>query len=134
MTGVRAVVLLALVGICRIAYFHFVSEPLHEPRRAPIDLRYQRVRSLLPGSGEIGYVSDLPPATRLGEDAASAGTRLYLHAQYSLAPLVLRSGDVHAALVIANVSDPARVSEVLDRNGLRLVASAAPGVVVARPR
>jgi hypothetical protein len=71
-----AMAVLAAVGILRILFLHFVSEPLHEPRRAPIDPRYEAVRRLVP-SGEAGYVSDLPVAMRLGEDPAgvrSAGS------------------------------------------------------------
>lgn len=133
-TATRALVALALVGICRIAFFYFYAEPRHEPRRAPIDARYARLRALLPPAGEVGYLTDLPPATRVDEDGGSLGTQLYLHAQYALAPLVLRFGDVRSHIVIANVSDPARLPDLLDRNRLRLVAEAGPGLAVAAPR
>jgi len=128
-----AFVALAAIGMLRILWLHFASEPRHEPRRTPIDLRYQALRELVP-SGEAGYVSDLPAAVRLGEDAATLGTRMYLHAQFALAPVVLRYDDARAPVVIANASDPAALPELLRQRGLELVAEAGPGLAVARPR
>jgi hypothetical protein len=131
---VAAVALLAAVGLCRGVYFHLVSEPLHDPMRAPIDPRYQGLRKLLPPSGEVGYVSDLPVAVRVDQDAGSLGTRLYLHAQYALAPLVLRYDDASAPLVIANLSDPSRLRDLLAQRGLVVVAEAGPGLALLRPK
>jgi hypothetical protein len=128
-----AIVALAAVGMLRILWLHFVSEPRHEPARAPIDLRYQALRELV-RSGEVGYVSDLPAAVRLGEDAATLGTRMYLHTQYALAPVVLRYDDARAAVVVANVADPAVLPELLRQRGLELIAEAGPGLALARPR
>jgi hypothetical protein len=128
-----AVAVLAAVGILRILFLHFVSEPLHDPPRVPIDPRYAAVRRLVP-SGEAGYVSDLPVAVRLGEDPAAPGTRMFLQAQYALAPVVLRYDDARAPVVIANVADPAKLPELLRRRSLALVEEAAPGLAVARPR
>ena len=125
--------LLAAVGILRILFLHFVSEPLREPRRAPIDPRYEAVRRLVP-SGEAGYVSDLPVAVRLGDDPAAPGTRMYLQAQFALAPVVLRYDDARAPVVIANLSDPAKLPELLRQRSLALVAETSPGLAVARPR
>jgi hypothetical protein len=128
-----ALVLLAGAGILRILFLHFVSEPLHEPRRVPIDERYQALRQLVP-AGEAGYVSDLPVAVHLGEDAAGLGTRMYLHAQFALAPVVLRYDDAGAKVVIANLADPAKLPDLLRRRSLALVAEAAPGLALARPK
>lgn len=128
-----AMAVLAGVGILRILFLHFVSEPLHEPRRVPIDARYEAVRRLLP-PGEAGYVSDLPVAVRLGDNPAAPGTRMYLEAQFALAPVVLRYDDAGAKVVIANLADPAKLPELLRRRSLSLVAEAAPGLAVARPR
>ena len=125
---------LAAVGLLRTAYFHFVSEPLHEPVRPRIDERYAALRAMLPRSGEVGYVSDLPAAVHLGEDAGSLGTRLFLHAQYALAPLILRYDDDRPALVVANLADPARLPEILQRHRLLLVAEAGPGLAILRPQ
>ena len=134
MTAGRVFAALALAGLFRIVFFHFVSEPRREARREPIDPRYQALRAALPPSGEVGYVSDLPAAVRIGDDAGQLGTRLYLHAQYALAPLVLRYGDARAPLVIANLSDPARLGEVARENHLEVVARAGPGLAVLRPK
>src|SRR5256885_1726695 len=45
---------LAAVGMLRIAWLHFVSEPVHEPRRTRIDARYAPLLPFL-RAGEIGY-------------------------------------------------------------------------------
>jgi hypothetical protein len=128
----RAVVALALVGLARISYFHFVSEPLHEPRRAHIDDRFRALRALLPRQGEIGYLSDEPPAARPIDDPSHPGTRLYEEAQYALAPLVLRNGGEQADWVLVQVRDPANLPRVAQEHGLRVVAVAGPGLAVLR--
>ena len=128
-----AVAALAIVGMAREGWVHFVSEPRHDPRRERIDPRYRAVKGLLPASGEIGYVSDLPAAVRIGDDAGNLGTRLYLHAQYALAPLVLRYDDAGAALVLANLSDPSKLDDLVRRRGFVVVAIAGPGVAVLQP-
>jgi hypothetical protein len=128
-----ALVALAAIGMLRIVWLHFVSEPLHQKRRTPIDARYAELHRWLP-EGQAGYVSDLPAGLRLGEDATGEGTRLYLHAQYALAPVLLRYGDAHAPAVVANVADPSKLSEVLRQHGLELVRETGPGVALARPR
>ncbi len=128
-----AVAVLAAVGMARTAWLHFVSEPSHGAGRARIDPRYAAVRELLPASGRIGYVSDLPPAPRLGEMGDERGTELYIQAQYALAPLVLRPDDSAAALVLANALDPHRVQQLAGERGLSVIAVAGPGVAVLRP-
>jgi len=129
-----AVAVLALVGLLRSAWFHFVSEPLHDVRRERIDPRYAPVKPLLPATGEVGYVCDVPmlpwPA---GFDDSPVGNRMYEQAQYALAPLILRYDDRRAPLVVANLADPARLPEVLQRTGLVLVAEPRPGTAVLRP-
>jgi hypothetical protein len=128
-----AVLVLATVGMLRILWLHFVSEPAHEPRRISIDQRYQALHRLVP-AGEAGYVSDPPAAIHPGEGAATLGTRIYLQAQFALAPVILRYDDARAPVVIVNVTDPAKLPELLRQRGLELVAEAGPGLAVARPR
>jgi len=124
---------LAVVGMARIAWLHFVSEPLHEPRNERIDLRYAPLKPFLQ-PGRIGYVSDAPPSRSPAEDNGTRGNRLYFHAQYSLAPFVLRPNDDRAPLIVVNLLDPGRLDEVLKQHELALVARPAPPVAVARPR
>jgi hypothetical protein len=124
---------LALVGMGRIAWLHFGSEPLHEPRNERIDLRYAPLRPFLE-PGRIGYVSDAPPSRNPGEDNGTRGNRLYFHAQYALAPFVLRPNDDRAPLIVVNLFDPLRLDDVLAAHDLALVAQPAPRVAVARPR
>ena len=129
-----AVAVLALVGLLRSAWFHFVSEPLHDVRRERIDPRYAPVRALLPATGEVGYVGEVPMlAWPAGFDDSPVGNRMYEQAQYALAPLVLRYDDRRAPWVVANLADPAKLPEVLQRTGLVLVAEPRPGTAVLRP-
>ena len=132
MTPQRIIVALAVLGMCRIAWFHFGSEPLHEPMHEHIDERYAPLKPHLPASGSVGYVSDEPAATRPGDNPGSEGTSMYEQAQYALAPLILRYGDLRAPLVIANLADPSKLSQVAP--GLEVVAHPAPGLAVLRPR
>jgi hypothetical protein len=130
-----AVAVLAVVGMLRAGWLHFVSEPLHDFRRERIDPRYAAIKALLPRSGEVGYVSDERVATGpFGIDASSAGTRLFEQAQYALAPLVLRYDEDHAPLVVANLADPAKLPEILGQRRLIVIAEAGPGIAVLRPQ
>jgi len=126
-------VALAAIGMLRILWLHFVSEPRNEPRRAPIDVRYAALRAVV-SSGEAGYVSDLPAAVHSGEDVTTLGTRMYLHVQFAVAPVVLRYDDARAPLVIVNLHDPSRLPDLMKQRGLELVAQIAAGLAVARPR
>lgn len=124
--------MLSVVGLLRIAWFHFVSEPLHEPRRPHIDARFARLRALLPPQGEVGYLSDDPPTARPTDDPSPPGTQLYEEAQFGLAPLILRNGDDTAALIVAQVRDPAQLDELARAHGLRVAAVAGPHLAVLR--
>ncbi|MCA1826571.1 MAG: hypothetical protein ABR567_13150 [Myxococcales bacterium] len=130
-----AIAVLAAVGMCRGLWLHLVSEPRNDFRRERIDPRFERIKTLLPREGEVGYVSDEPAATGpSGVDAASAGTRMFEQAQYALAPLILRYDDTRAAVVVANLGDPSHLPEITAKNGLAVVAAAGPGLAVLRPR
>lgn len=128
------VAVLAVVGLLRSAWFHFVSEPLHDVRRERIDARYASVKALLPPTGEVGYVCDLPmlpwPA---GFDDSPVGNGMFERAQYALAPLILRYDDDRAPFIVANLADPANLPELLRRKRLVLVAEPRPGTAVLRP-
>jgi hypothetical protein len=128
------VAVLALVGLLRTAWFHFISEPLHDVRRERIDPSYEPIRALLPPTGEVGYVCDLPmlpwPA---GFDDSPVGNRMFEQAQYALAPLVLRFDDAQAPFVVGNLADPANLPELLRRKHLVLVSEPRPGTAVLRP-
>jgi hypothetical protein len=131
---VTAIILaLAMVGLGRMAWFHLAVEPRF-PRPPPIDERYRAARALLPPSGAIGYVSDGRVARTPAEYEISPGTRRYIEAQYSLAPLILRVEDDRAALVLADAADPAGLPALLERRKLRVVADTGRGVAVSRPR
>jgi hypothetical protein len=125
-----AVVVLALLGLGRGAFFHLLAEPRTQPRRAHIDDRFRRLKELLPAQGEVGYLSDAAPAARPEEDPTTAGTRLYEEAQFALAPLVLRNGDDTAQVVVANLLDPAGLAALAKAHGLRVAGEAGPGLAV----
>lgn len=124
---------LAAVGLCRSAYFHFLAEPARERPipGPPIDDQFRALLALLPRSGEVGYVTDEPILLVPGREFQGAKQR-FLQMQYALAPLVLRYGDDHAAMVVANVADPSRLGDVLREHGLKVVAQAGPSTAVAR--
>jgi hypothetical protein len=126
---------LAVVGFCRTAYFHFVSEPRRERPipGPPIDAQFRALLPLLPRTGEAGYVTDEPVLKVPGFEYQGAKQR-FLQMQYALAPLVLRYDDDRAPLVIAHVADPAHLDEVLRAHGLAAIARAGPTTAVARPR
>jgi hypothetical protein len=130
-----AVAVLAALGMLRSAWFHFVTEPLHDYRRERIDPRYAPVRALLPQNGEIGYVSDVQVATGPSTvETTTLGTRLFEQAQYALAPLVLRYDDDRAPVVLANLADPAKLPEIARTRQLEVVAAPSPVTAVLRPR
>jgi hypothetical protein len=126
---------LALVGFCRSAYFHFVSEPGRERPipGPPIDAQFRALLPLLPREGSAGYVTDEPILTTPGFEYQGAKQR-FLQMQYAVAPLVLRYDDDRAPLVIANVGEAAHLEQVLRAHGLTVVAQVGPTTVVARPR
>lgn len=126
---------LAVIGFCRTAYFHFVSEPRNERPipGPPIDAQFRALLPLLPRSGEAGYVTDEPLLLRPGFEYQGAKQR-FLQMQYALAPLVLRYDDDRAPLVIAHVAHPAHLDAVLRAHGLEAIARAGPTTAVARPR
>jgi hypothetical protein len=134
-----AVAVLALVGIAREAWFHFVSEPawtLPAKVRAPRpEERYRAVRAALPPAGRVGYLSDLPVATRPAERPEyDYGTWLYQQAQYALAPIVLVYGESRTETVLANVLDPAGIDALARAHGLRVVARFHGGAVAVLRR
>lgn len=130
----RGVAILAAIGAVREAWFHLRSEPIgtlrasmEEPR--PGD-RYRAVRRLLPATGRIGYVSDVPVSAAPGErPGAELGTWLYEQAAYALAPLVLVLGDDRTDAVLANLVDPRKLEAVASQHGLRVKARLEDGTV-----
>jgi hypothetical protein len=126
---------LAVVGLCRGAYVHFVLEEPADLFRghAAFDAEYQSLRDLLPTSGEIGYVTDVPILMRPGREWQGPKQR-FLQAQYALAPLILRYDDDRAPLVLVNVSKAGHLDEMLRRHSLDLVARISPGLLLTRPR
>jgi hypothetical protein len=124
------IIVLGTVGLCRAAYFHFEIER-HRPPQPAIDARYQGARAFLPSAGEIGYISDARVARLPGEYETSPGTRLYVEAQYSLAPLVLRVNDEQASIVLVNVNDPAALPRLIETHRLHMLARVNAAVAVA---
>ena len=127
-----AILALAAIGLWRAGYFQLAVER-HRAPAAPIDDRYRSLRAWLPPAGEVGYVSDRRVAHLPGEYESSPGTRMYVEAQYALAPLVLKVDEDRAALVVANVADAGALPGLLAQRKLRMVVLAGPGVALARP-
>src|SRR6266849_1518337 len=124
----------AVAVAAREAWFHLVSEPIATlpgaARQPPPESRYEQVRLLLPATGRIGYLTDLPVSTAPGaREGAELGTWLYTQAAYALAPLVLVYGDDAVEPVLANLADPAHLEELARRHGLRVEARLEGGQV-----
>lgn len=81
---------------------------------------------ILPASGVIGYMSDLP----LDQNA---GTAAFLAAQYAVAPRALMpEGKAQTEWVIGNFSRSADFAAVGAQHGLTMVHDFGNGVVVYR--
>jgi len=130
----KAAAVLAVVGLCRSAYIHFVVEPPADLfREAPaLDSGFQPLRKLLPAAGEVGYVTDLPLLLHPGREWQVPKHR-FLLAQYALAPLILRYGDDRAPQVVVDAFEAEHVDELLQRHALEPIARPAPGPLLARP-
>jgi hypothetical protein len=130
----KAAAALALIGLCRSAYVHFVTEPAaHLFRLGPaFDAPYQPSRELLPAKGEVGYVSDLPLLLSPGLEWQAPKQR-FLRAQYALAPLILRYHDDRAPQVLVDAFDPEHLDDLLQRHALEPIARLGPGLLLARP-
>ena len=123
----RAVAALALAGAAREAWFHLVSEPVSQLASAAREKRpeagYAEVRQLLPRTGRLGYLTDLPVSTAPGaREEQELGTWLYQQTAYALAPLIVVYGDARTDPVLACVADPGRLDDLARRHGLRVEA------------
>jgi hypothetical protein len=122
-----ATAVLAIAGAGREAWFHLVSEPIGQLARAARErlpeAGYAQVRLLLPRTGRVGYLTDVPVSTVPGpREGAELGTWLYVQTAYALAPLILVYGDAGTDPVLACVVDPGRLDELARRHGLRVEA------------
>jgi hypothetical protein len=127
---VRWIALFSVVGLLRLAYFHFRVEPRDFPVARHIDERYAALEAAVPASGEVGYVSDAPPPANQTDDPTVPGTRLFEETQYALAPLILRNGDDTQPIVIAVLLVPANLEAVARQHHLRVLRQPAPGFAV----
>jgi hypothetical protein len=89
--------------------------------------RYQEVASMLPATGIIGYVSDVPAGQTLS-------AVLYSGAQYTLAPRLVTDQPVTPApeWVIGSFSKPLDVERFGTKRGLTLVKDFGNGIVLYR--
>ena len=127
-----AVVALSALGLCRVAYFHFVVEPTEHPLRR-IDQELRALVEALPREGEVGYVSDVPMEGS-DHEVDEVAKRSFLQAQYAVAPVILRYDDATLPLVVVELAHPERLEQVLDRRRLRFRSWVAPKIALARPR
>jgi hypothetical protein len=135
-TASRIVLALAAFGLARQIWYHCFAErigTLPAAASAPRpDARYAGVRSVLPRTGRVGYLSDEPVTSRPGS-LPTRGNDRYQGALYALAPLILRYGDGAQPWVVIDAADPARVQDLCARNGLVIEMRGPAGVAVARP-
>jgi hypothetical protein len=74
--------------------------------------RFEELKDSLPASGVICYLSDIDPSQRNGQ-------RLWYLAEYSLAPLVLRTG-IDCEQVVGMFSDRATAADLIRSSGLEI--------------
>jgi len=126
--------LLAVVGLARSVYVHFVVErpaDLMDPRPA-FDEELRPLAALLPPRGEVGYVTDEPIQSPGGK--WQGPKQRFLQVQYAVAPVVLRYDEDRAPLVVVNARSERSLDEQIARRGLTLVARVTSGLAVARPK
>jgi len=89
--------------------------------------RFRDVLPLLPPSGLVGYLSDVP----FGE---IRGSTAFYGAQYALAPRILApiSGKHRADWVLGNFAKPVDYDSIAQRYGLVVVGDLGRGLVVFR--
>ncbi|HUI25353.1 MAG TPA: hypothetical protein VL403_04645 [Candidatus Kryptonia bacterium] len=92
--------------------------------RGWIDDRYAALRAALPSDTRLGYLSDLPLSDNNGDT-------LFYQTQYAVAPHILLY-DAAPRYVIANLTQPALLSELCHDHRLVPVAVADPGLVLLR--
>ena len=92
------------------------------------DQRLQALRAFLPKAGEVGFVSDTPPADVVKNPEI---VKRYYMTQYALVPLVVRPG-AESTLIIGNFLDPATIP--LQTAGLTLVRDFGDGLMVLRKK
>jgi hypothetical protein len=126
--------LLALVGISRSVYVHFVAERPADlvVRRHAFDEELRPLAALLPSRGEVGYVTDQPIQSPGGE--WQGPKQRFLQVQYALAPVVLRYDDDRTPMVVVNATGEKSLDELMARHRLILIARVSSGLAVARPK
>jgi len=128
-----AILVLAVAGAGREAWFHFHVEPDRPVRH--LDQEYSDLLPLLPRQGEAGYVSDISMAeTRSPSEVNEEGKGRYLETQYAVAPLILRFGDASLPLVVVHFEDRAALQPTLDAHRLVLAGPVGRHTALARPR
>lgn len=97
--------------------------------------RYAALKDLLPLRGTVGYLSEGPgpPASenQAPDETEAYQARWFMLTQYALAPVVVVR-DPNRPLVVCNVQDPTRVSQVCQRPGLVLVRDLGNGIALLR--
>src|SRR5947207_3377716 len=125
---------LAVVGLSRSVYVHFVAErpsDLLRPRQA-FNEELRPLATLLPARGEVGYVTDEAIQSPGGE--WQGPKQRFLQVQYAVAPVVLRYDEDRAPLVLVNATSEKSLNELVARRGLIVIARVTSGLAVARPK
>jgi len=125
--AIGAIVVAILAVIAAMRSYDFSSQQPADPYRVSAgQARFAPALELLPASGVIGYMSDLP----LGENA---GTVAYMAAQYSVAPrAILPIERAQAEWALGNFARPGNFAERGAQAGYRIVRDLGNGVVIYR--
>lgn len=127
MIGAMAAALLALLA--SLSSYQISTRLAPDPFRiVATGDRFAGALELLPPSGVIGYLSDMP----VGDNA---GTVAYMTARFAVAPRALApAGRVAAEWAVGNFAHPADFAAIGKDAGFALVRDFGNGVVVYRRR
>lgn len=134
--GAGLLALIALFGVSRVIWRTGPEAPptLDAQVQSYTD-RYAALKGLLPPRGIVGYLSDGPgpPASenQAPDKTEAYQARWFMLTQYALAPVIVVR-DPNRPLVVCNVQDPTRVSQVCQRPGLELVRDLGNGIALLR--
>lgn len=116
--------LLASLNSCRIST-QLAPDPF---RISATGQRFAGALEILPPSGTIGYLSDMPLA-------GNAGTVAYMTARFAVAPRALvPAGKMPADWAVGNFAHPADFAAIGAQSGFALIHDFGNGVVVYRRR
>jgi hypothetical protein len=125
--AIGALVVAALAVLAALHSYELSSQQAPDPYRITAGAtRFAAALEMLPASGVIGYISDMPTGD-------GAGSIAYMAAQYSVAPrAILPVERTQAEWALGNFARPGNFAERGAQAGYRIVRDLGNGVIVYR--